>query len=221
MGYSFILKDKNRKLKLKEEKILIYYDLPILFVCTDDNNVKYLVLCTDSENLQYIIISISKDCLLDMLNKRISAYDIFTNAKEKWRVTPAENIEDDKIEILDNFKEDELPKKNVYYKIFDKAVKDYKENLELECNSSEVLDYLYSEINISKKIAYKVVFSSYVNSSLLDLQNKEKKTKFHNRINFMENFFRLFFSNYELKEKTDEYHHSFSFQGMALKYQGW
>lgn len=58
------------------EKVLIQFDVPLLFVC-QNRNQKYLVLCEDEEEGTYLCAKCNDSSLLKMLNQQISMDEIF------------------------------------------------------------------------------------------------------------------------------------------------
>ena len=121
--YSFLIDGK----KIYSEKTLVYYDLPLLFVCYDDENNKYLALCTDSDELSYILVMTSPERIIDMLDQKISMDCIFKESAHKWRIK-SENS-GDIVKIVNSFEDDELPEKGALFSLVDVSNKQYLEEL--------------------------------------------------------------------------------------------
>ena len=73
-------------IKIKElgqlylEKVLVAFDIPILFVCVDSVDRKYLCLNTDAESGKTVIAPTDNKTLIDMLNNDITMESVFRNA---------------------------------------------------------------------------------------------------------------------------------------------
>lgn len=67
---------------LYKEMILVMFDVPVLFVCKDEYNNRWLVLCEDEETGEYLLAKCQKEELLRMINRISSVDDVIRNAKE-------------------------------------------------------------------------------------------------------------------------------------------
>lgn len=152
---SFIINNE----KLYCEQILIFCDLPLLFICVDEKENHYIVLCSDSENLDYIISKVSVFEILNLLNKKITMREIFVQSSEKWRIKTAELKENDLIEKVNSFSDSELPDENVYFEIFDEKLFEYKKNLTLKLIYSSICENF---LKVSTQFYFDENFASYV-----------------------------------------------------------
>ena len=62
------------------EKILVSFDIPILFVCVDYENRKYLCLNIDDESGKSVIVATDNKYLISMLTNKISMDSVFRNS---------------------------------------------------------------------------------------------------------------------------------------------
>lgn len=131
--YSFIINDK----KLYSEKTLVYYDLPLMFVCHDDSNNKYLALCTDSEELTYIVATTSVENIIDMLEQKVSMDKVFIEGQRKWRIKAGE--QEDFINPVTDFDESELPAKDALFSLVEESNKEYLKQLRSLQNVQNIL----------------------------------------------------------------------------------
>ena len=68
---------------LYKECVLMHFDVPLLFVCKDKMNNRYLILCVNEEDGQYLCLQIPNDILLKMLKKEIAIVDAFKQPSSK------------------------------------------------------------------------------------------------------------------------------------------
>jgi len=68
---------------LYQEMILIYFDVPELFVCKDTHGKRYLSLCLDPEEGQYLIAPISLKYLCELLTRKCKIRECFQYAMNK------------------------------------------------------------------------------------------------------------------------------------------
>lgn len=93
-----------------------FEDIPILFVCCDENNNFYLCLCSEIRYiLHWSIVQCDLNTLSDLINQKIPIYDVF---KQKNKLYSVEYDKNDNISYklqdfcdMNNFN---LPKPNVY-----------------------------------------------------------------------------------------------------------
>jgi hypothetical protein len=99
----------NRELEISQ--ILVYFDLPELFIAKDEVGNKYISLLVEEiDNTPHFILTpISSDRLTNYINGKVDLRDIFTNPeiKEFYSII---NIKSDKFRVT-NFDAYELPEK--------------------------------------------------------------------------------------------------------------
>lgn len=116
------------------EKILVSFDIPILFVCVDYENRKYLCLNIDDESGKSVIVATDNKYLISMLTNKISMDSVFRNSID-GKIIVAE-YDYDKEEIVSytedakKISSDMLPKENAYFELTNKAIEEYISYLE-------------------------------------------------------------------------------------------
>ena len=103
---------------LQLEKILFSYEnIPILFICVDKNNIRYLCLCDDLiDEESWIIVPIPTETLLDVLNNKITVLSAFKDRKViianrgfdedvKYFIEEYNKIDPDEIPVNDQYLE--------------------------------------------------------------------------------------------------------------------
>lgn len=126
MNPAFIINNK----KLYTEKILVEFQIPLLFTCKDEDNNKYIVECFDEDKMEYIISDTTNKDILDMLNKRCTMYELMKRGSKHWICYAGQNLDLDKIEEVNEFTDDQLPVKDAYYEYPSKGVLEYMKELE-------------------------------------------------------------------------------------------
>ena len=88
------------------DKVLAYYDGPMLFVNKDKEENYYLVYCCDVDEKEYIIAKTSVSELIDVLKNAKTISFVFKNAIMKWKVKGDQSIECleafDEMDLLDD-----------------------------------------------------------------------------------------------------------------------
>lgn len=78
--YKWIYTKRTGQLYMK--KILLTFDIPVLFVCTDEQDHLFLCLNVDSDTGLTVIAETSKQMLEDMKQCRIPMETVFRKAEE-------------------------------------------------------------------------------------------------------------------------------------------
>ena len=111
------------------EKVLVTFDIPILFVCVDYENRKYLCLNIDDESGKSVIVATDNKHLLSMLRNEVSMESVFRNAiDEKVIVAEYDYETEEIISYTENSKmisRDMLPKENEYFELTNKMLEEY------------------------------------------------------------------------------------------------
>ena len=63
------------------ENILVYFNEPDLFVCTDQSGKKYLVVLLNEDKEEYLLVETDNQNILCVISKEISMEQAFRNAK--------------------------------------------------------------------------------------------------------------------------------------------
>lgn len=120
--------------QLNIEEILVTFDIPLLFVCKDDHDERYLGLCIneEAEEESYLIGKISISSLINMLSNKITMYDIFLADGQKM-IVKMSNKQLTEQEIKTNeLSDDMLPDKGTYYEIWNSKIENYVQKLKKE-----------------------------------------------------------------------------------------
>lgn len=146
-NYSFFINNKQ----LISEKILVYLDLPLMFVCHDDEDNKYLALCTDSDELTYILVQTSVEKIKDLLEQKIPMDKIFIGSEKKWRIKTQEK--EDIVNVANSFENSELPEKDAFFILCDESNKKYLQKLyEIDFSSKILKSTSFNIISYSKQM---------------------------------------------------------------------
>lgn len=106
---------------------------PVLFVCTTENNSKYLVMTYDSCNGVYVLIKINNKELLNMLENKITMEKTFRNGTSilKTYIDDSGNMQYEAFNPSE-FDENLLPRKNEFFDLKSKYILKYIEKLKRE-----------------------------------------------------------------------------------------
>lgn len=149
------------------EKILVRGDEPVLSVCVDDKNQRYLCMAYEPEMLRFVMIKISTDQLLDMLENKVSMDQTFRRPKEIYTTEENEDLDSDIDLILTandskSFPTDHLPKAGAYYNLNFTWVKDYIAQLKNEQVDADIelsLTY-FQPFNMSVTDAFSITYKA-------------------------------------------------------------
>ena len=72
---------------LNYEKILVRFDIPLLFTCLDADNNRYIVVCADEEDGTYVVGKTDPDSLIKMLKNEITMYDFFRQREQVFLIS--------------------------------------------------------------------------------------------------------------------------------------
>lgn len=142
-------------IKLKEygqlylEKVLVSFNFPILFVCSDYENMKYLCLNIDDESGKTVIAATNNEQLLSMLNNEIPMEMVFRNSINKIIVIAEYNADTERIESFvqnaDTVPENMLPQKNAYFELKNESIEDYIDELNRQIIKYEFITFVENE----------------------------------------------------------------------------
>ncbi|MGX2985006.1 hypothetical protein ACWIWK_06020 [Helicobacter sp. 23-1048] len=152
------------------EQELARLDIPFIFVCLDDNNMRYLALCYNDRDYKYILAKCDSYSLIQILKGKLSI-DTFIQKSDK--IFLLDLIDWDKAIIQEmvytNLSNEVLPKKDTFFTIENKSIDDYIEKLKSE--------------TIAEKMLYKNINNLCIAS--LTINNKQKSIE--NIIQLVEN----------------------------------
>ena len=117
--------------QLNYEKIIVRFDIPLLFTCTDINDNRYIVVCADEENGLYVVGKTNISDLLHMLKNEITMYDYFRQREKLYTISydydSGEFVWEPTSQDLIN--DDMLPDKGAYLELSNDSICDYIEQL--------------------------------------------------------------------------------------------
>lgn len=114
------------------ESILVHFNEPDLFVCTDQYEKKYLVVLLDEDTEKYLLAETDNQNILCMINKEISMEQAFKNAKSGnafYIFYDADGFVSKEVKISQVQKED-LPESNVLFTLNDDYIRNYRSFLQ-------------------------------------------------------------------------------------------
>lgn len=118
------MSQNNVLFKIKEHVLyrditLIELDVPLLFVCIDENKNRYLVLCVDVDDGRSLVVPITADKLIQMLNGQITMKNPFETSDIIYSIITATNyIDDNVIEMATNkIADEDLPKDGAFFNL--------------------------------------------------------------------------------------------------------
>ena len=114
------------------DEVLVEFNIPIFFICQDDDSQKYAVLCVDSDELVYIIGKVDIKDILLMLSSETTLRAFFQAITEKWRVYTGEEYCGDEVNRISAFREDELPTEGAYFELSNSKIERYIKKLNEE-----------------------------------------------------------------------------------------
>ena len=122
------------------DSYLVDFDIPIFYICRDDESAKYAVMCINSHADEYIIAKTSNERIKKMLENNLTLYDFMAEAAKKWHTIYDEDSDDDKIKVLESIDDAYLPQKGEFLNIYNKRISDYLQriNLEIRLNDLEL-----------------------------------------------------------------------------------
>ena len=117
--------------QLMYEKVLVWFDIPLLFTCLDEDKNRYLTVCSDEETGEYVAVRITDAKLLDMLQNIETMYDTFRGADgiALIRYIPGENgyvwDNTDQEHVSDEM----LPDKGEYFGLHNEKIRNFAAEL--------------------------------------------------------------------------------------------
>lgn len=131
MGKEWIKIKETGQLYL--EKILVTFDIPILFVCHDFENRKYLCLNIDDENGTTVIAETDNEMLVAMLQDKVTMESVFRKAANGKLFIAMYDLENEEIvtqiQNSEELSEDFLPQKEAFLELNNQLIYDYLEIL--------------------------------------------------------------------------------------------
>lgn len=126
------------KSNLVLDKVLVSFnEIPIFFICIDQEKNRYVVLCSDIDDFQYIIVPQKTQQIVDMLSQKITMRDLFENIDHFWSVQSGNVPDEDIVELHsgDQMDKEILPESGALYTIVDDGIRVYLNKLCAEVSS--------------------------------------------------------------------------------------
>lgn len=146
------------------EKIIVSFDIPVLFVCNDFENRKYLCLNVDEETGRTVIVETDNRTLIAMLKNEITMESVFRNSSENRIIIAEYNRECDTIVSIeqDAKKIDGglLPERGAFLELNNESILEYLSLLSKQLINIEVGDFCEEKTIIVKQIKFRKYFSS-------------------------------------------------------------
>ena len=137
------------------EKVLVTFDVPILFVCVDYENCKYLCLNIDDESGKSVIAATDNKHLISMLKNEITMDSVFRNSIDGKVIVAEYDYEEEKIisytENSKTISSDMLPKENEYFEFTNKMIEDYIAYLERQVVRIQIETFRENKSSIIRK----------------------------------------------------------------------
>ncbi len=145
------------------ENILLSFDVPILFVCTDFENRRYLCLNIDDDTPQAVIAEIDVKALIGMLKDEITMEMAFRDSVNGKIVIATYDSSSKQIStsVVNSqiISEDFLPEKGAFFELKNKKITDYIEFLSKQIISVEPELIFEKKGIVIKAIKYQAYFS--------------------------------------------------------------
>lgn len=185
---SFLIGNK----KIYSEICLLNIEIPILFICEDDDNQRYLVLCIDEDEYIYIISKIKISDLIDLLSGTLSLRNAFLKNETQKVITSIKGYQYDRYEFFSKKEIKSLYDDDCdYYEILEPKIEEYLKELKEEYHSCNNVKY-----TINKKIN---------NYELQYFYNQEKLCKFFENSNIPIQCKLSINSSYTINSKFSKY----------------
>ena len=161
MGKKWIKIKETGQLYL--EKIIVSFGIPILFVCNDFENRKYLCLNVDEETGCTVIAETDNRALISMLKNQVTMESVFRNSSENKIIIAEYNCEKDEIvsTVQDAKKIDGnlLPDKGTFLELSNKIISEYLSFLNKQLIKVEVEDFCEKKTITVKQIKFQKYFA--------------------------------------------------------------
>lgn len=130
--------------ELYREYVLVHFDVPLLFVCKDNSDNRYLVLCVDEEKGQYLCLKTSNTVLLKMLKKEITMADAFREISDKENFFISYDFLSKEFSgyyiSVSDLTPEMLPDEGAYFELRNRKITEYIAKIEDEVKNSAQLE---------------------------------------------------------------------------------
>lgn len=134
-----------------DQVLVEYNNIPVYYICKNDNEAYYIVLCTDIDEEKYVIVNIQIEDIINLLKQRLTMRDIILEKKTYWDIVAKENIDEDVCKQYDinNIDIEDMPSKESYFLITSQQHKKYLNELESIIQSNDDEWCIISDISIT------------------------------------------------------------------------
>lgn len=172
--------------QLYVEKVIVSFDIPILFVCNDFENRKYLCLNVDDEKGTTVIAETDNKTLISMLKDNLTMESVFRNAlNDKIIVVEYDSVNEELVTRSENSRKissDLLPDKGAFLELSNKMISDYISFLGRQLIKVEVEKFCEKRTIIVQPSKYHTYFSSknenIISCSTIRLTDTKKKCSY-------------------------------------------
>ena len=180
MGKEWIKMKETGQLYL--EKIIVSFDIPILFVCKDFENRKYLCLNINEETGTTVIAETDNKTLVSMLENQITMESVFRNSVgNKIIIAEYDYEKKEVITTVQDAKEvdsDLLPEKGAFLELSCKMITEYISFLSKQLIKVEVQEFCEKRTITVKQIKFHMYFSpkneNVINYKSIKLEDAKK-----------------------------------------------
>lgn len=162
MGKEWIKTKETGQLFL--EKIIVSFDVPILFVCNDFENRKYLCLNVDEEAGTTVIAETDNRTLISMLNNQVTMENVFRNSLgNKIIIAEFDCKKNEIVSTVQDAKKidsDLLPEKGAFLELSNKVISEYILFLSKQLIKVEVEEFFENGTITVKQSQFQKYFSS-------------------------------------------------------------
>ena len=162
MGKEWIKTKETGQLYL--EKIIVSFDIPILFVCNDFENRKYLCLNIDEEAGTTVIAETDNRTLISMLNNQVTMENVFRNSLgNKIIIAEFDCKKNEIVSTVQDAKKidsDLLPEKGAFLELSNKVISEYILFLSKQLIKVEVEEFFENGTITVKRSQFHKYFSS-------------------------------------------------------------
>lgn len=129
-------------------ELVHFNDIPILFICRNQNNY-FLALCVNDEFTEYYVVEKQLNEIWSMLKGDVDMRSSFLNVVQFWHIKTGDNIEDDQVTLKEIKEIDEsvLPYVDAKYEICDDSVRKYYSQMENKLFNKEIFGLQDSSIS--------------------------------------------------------------------------
>ncbi|WP_251207532.1 hypothetical protein [Acetatifactor aquisgranensis] len=144
-----------------EQALVDYNDIPIFFVCKDDETY-YVVLCSDIEELSYIVVNLSELELYNLLHGKLSMREVFTKQPKYWEIISGEEIESDTVicKHIEGIDCSVLPQEGAYFEILTDEVSSYVKKFDNMFLSTERFEDLLQKPDYNENLLNEILENS-------------------------------------------------------------